>query len=71
MLNDVTTTYDNDENDENDERGEVIIDRNNDDDGGVGSDVKDEPNKDDDRIQRVIYHGMGGTYNFFFSLYIR
>ena len=63
MLNYVTTTYGDDE--DYKERGEGLrIDWNDDDDGGVGSDVDDEPNEDNDLIQRAIYHGMGGTYKF-------
>ena len=53
------------------ERGGLIIDRNYDDDGGVRLDIDNEHNKDDDRTLQVIYHGMGGTYNLFLSLYSR
>ena len=46
----------------------MIIDSNHGNDGVV-SDVDDKPNEDDDRIQQAIYHGMGGTYNFFLLLH--
>ena len=72
MLNDVTTTYndgDGDGDGDGDRRGGLIIDWNDDGNGGVGSDINDELNKDDNHIQRAIDHGMGGTYNFFLSLY--
>ena len=68
MLNDVTTTYNNDGNDEG--TGGLLIDWNDDnDDCGVELDFNDEINKNDSRTQRVIWHGMVGTYNFFPSLY--
>ena len=69
MLNNATTIYNDDKYDKR--GGGLILDWNDDDSGGVGSEVDDEPNEDNDRIQRVIYHGMGGTYNFFLSLYSR
>ena len=47
----------------------MIIDRNDDDDGGVGSDFDDDLNEDDGRTQQAIWHGMVGTYDFFPSLY--
>ena len=49
--------------------GWLIIDRNDNDDGGVGSDFDDELNEDDGRTQWVIWNGMVATYDFFPSLY--
>ena len=49
MLNNVTTTYNNDDGDNeggDDGRGGLIIDRNDVDDGGVGSDFDNKLNKD-------------------------
>ena len=78
MLNDVTTTYDNDNgnddgnNDDGDyRRGGLLTNRNDNDDGGVGSDFNDELNEDDGRTQQVIWHGMIGNYSFIPSLYSR
>ena len=66
LFNDVTMTYDDEDDDER--GGGVIIDSNHGNDGVV-SDLDDKPNEDDDRIQQSIYHGMGGTYNFFLLLH--
>ena len=57
MFNNTTTT---DNNNDDDKRGGLIIDQN--DNGvGVGSDVDEKPNEDNDQIKRALYHGMGGT----------
>ena len=69
MLNDVTTTYD--ENDDDNYRRGGLISNRNDYGGGVGLDFDEKLNKDDGQTQRAIWNGMVGTYDFFPSLYSR
>ena len=54
MLNDVTIMYNNDNDDSNDKRGGLIINRNDNNDGGVGSDFDDKLNEDDTQTQSRI-----------------
>ena len=51
--------------------GRLIIDLNDNNGGGILLYFDNEPNEYNDQIQRAIYHGMGGTYNFFLLLYSR
>ena len=45
--------------------GGLIIDWNENNNNGVGSDFGDELKEDDNQTQRAICHGMGGTYDLF------